>query len=68
MIDVESIAVMGYHNPAVLGANATLICPFDQKLIGPNITTCVETGEWEPDPRNVKCKGYRLKFSDQLSK
>ena len=58
IIETGSISIMGYHNPPILGANATFGCPFDKKLIGPNLTTCMENGEWEPDPRSVECKGY----------
>ena len=36
------------------GTNATFICPPEQALI---TLTCMGNGEWEPDPREVMCKG-----------
>ena len=32
-------------------------CPPGLVLSGPNTTTCMENGEWEPDPRQTMCKG-----------
>ena len=32
-----------------------LQCPPEQILIGPVSITCMENGEWEPDPRNAVC-------------
>ena len=31
-------------------------CP-EHVITGPNTTTCMGNGEWEPDPREVECKG-----------
>ena len=45
------------NQPALLGTNLTLSCPTKLVLVGPNISTCMENGEWEPDPKEVKCKG-----------
>ena len=43
--------------PALEGTNITFSCPLDLVLTGPNSSTCMENGEWEPDPREVECKG-----------
>ena len=55
------VTVNGYKNPALGGLEVTFTCPrHGMMLIGPNSTTCMENGEWEPDPRNVECKGATL--------
>ena len=37
------------------GENITFTCPTGAILTGPNMSTCVENEEWEPDPREVEC-------------
>ena len=51
--------IEGYHSPALAGTTLTLSCPPGRILTGPNTTTCMENGEWEPDPQleRVKCAG-----------
>ena len=39
------------------GAAIIFKCPPQYILIGPNATTCMGNGEWEPDPRKVECRG-----------
>ena len=39
------------------GAAIIFECPPQFVLVGPNATTCMGNGEWEPDPRKVECKG-----------
>ena len=51
------IQVAGYNQPTVVGTNATFACPSTHALTGPNTTTCMGNGEWEPDPRLVECIG-----------
>ena len=41
----------------LVGAIVTFACPPGQVLIGRNTSTCKGNGEWEPDPREVECKG-----------
>ena len=48
---------MGYMDPAMEGAAIIFECPPQFVLVGPNATTCMGNGEWEPDPRKVECKG-----------
>ena len=55
----NSIIIMNYMDPAIEGTNITFGCPPDYVLIGPNTTTCMGNGEWEPDPREVECKGMQ---------
>ena len=54
-----SLRITGYHNPALEGATLTFSCPPGKILTGPNTTTCMENGEWEPDPtvEAMKCVG-----------
>ena len=42
--------------PLIEGAIIKFSCPPEHALIGPNVTTCMGSGEWEPDPREVQCK------------
>ena len=53
----DSLTVMGYSQPAIVGSYVTFSCPLGMELIGPNSTTCMENGEWEPDPKKLECKG-----------
>ena len=54
----ETITVIGQNVfPVVAGANVTFSCPPGLVLIGSNIAECMQNGEWEPDPREVKCSG-----------
>ena len=56
------VTAMDYNFPIGLeGTNVSLSCN-DSKLVldGPNTTTCMENGEWEPDPKDVRCKGIIL--------
>ena len=46
-----------YHDPALEGDNITFTCPTGAILNGPNSSTCMGNGEWEPDPREVNCTG-----------
>ena len=41
------------------GANVMFTCPPGLVLTGPNTSTCMENGEWEPDldNRQISCKG-----------
>jgi hypothetical protein len=44
-------------DPALEGTVLSFHCPPQYVLIGSNITTCMGNEEWEPDPREVECKG-----------
>ena len=56
----DAISVNGYSDPAVEGTTVNLRCSSlgrQFQLTGPNRTTCMGNGEWEPDPRGVECLG-----------
>ena len=54
----SSIKVLGYVYPPVRGSSVLLVCSScGFELTGPNVSTCMENGEWEPDPGEVECKG-----------
>ena len=56
--DAGSIRVNGYSNPPLVGTNVTLECSSPNLVFfGPNMTTCMGNGEWEPDPGRIKCSG-----------
>ena len=40
-------------------------CAYGLELIGSTISTCMGNGEWEPDPRGVKCKGENIIYHCQ---
>ena len=57
-VDNDSVIIEGYiMDPALEGAVLSFDCPPHYVLIGPNTTTCMGNGEWEPYPREVECKG-----------
>jgi hypothetical protein len=60
----DNIRVIGYSDPALEGSSVTLECISPHLVhMGPNITTCMENGEWEPDPREVNCIGEIVRSS-----
>ena len=59
----DFLMVTGYTDPAVEGVRVNLTCS-SGVITGPKMTTCMEKGEWEPDPRYVICNGeYFVKWS-----
>ena len=53
----DIIEPIGYSQPAIVGTSVTFVCPSTHVQTGPNTTTCMRNGEWEPDPRLVECTG-----------
>ena len=56
----NNVRIIGYEDPALEGAVITFTCPSGSTLIGPNSSTCMGSGEWEPDPREVNCIGVLI--------
>ena len=57
------VNVSGYSHPAMEGANINFMCSPNHTLIGPRSAVCMGNGEWEPDPRGVKCIGKEYSYS-----
>lgn len=53
----ESDKSITQGNSPLVGSVATISCPPEMVLIGPNVTTCMENGYWELDPESTVCKG-----------
>ena len=62
-VDNDFTIIRGYMDPSLEGAVLSFDCPPQHILIGSNITTCMRNGEWEPDPRDVECKGIMLCYA-----
>ena len=45
----------GNTTPLLKGSTLSYSCSPGLVLVGPNTATCMENGEWEPDPREVNC-------------
>jgi hypothetical protein len=55
-----SLDVQNYSEPAFIGTMISFNCSLPEEvLIGPNTVTCMDDGQWEPDPHqtNIGCKG-----------
>ena len=61
MID-DSLIIYLDFDPPVMDTNATFSCLSGLVLRGPYMSTCMENGEWEPDPREVECLGKTLLY------
>ena len=54
----ESVIIVNQNVfPVPEGSNITFSCPPGRVLIGSNMAECMENGEWEPNPWEVKCSG-----------
>ena len=53
----SDLIVLGYTNPALEGTSIDLKCPPGLILVSPNVSICMQNGEWEPDFEEVECHG-----------
>lgn len=60
VFDDSQTVIVDSRDPATVGTVATFGCPSGLILTGPNSTTCMGNGEWETDPREIKCKGHSI--------
>ena len=51
----NSINITGITDPIAEGTTAMFSCPLGQTLTGPNVSVCMENGEWIPDTEEVQC-------------
>ena len=65
----DSTTIIGYSlgEPAIRGANLTFTCTSGLVLSGPNTSTCMGNGEWEPDPREIECTGISMHVISEKS-
>ena len=56
---MDSVTHVVYNDGelAIEGVSVTFTCPPGLVLTGPNTTTCMRNGDWEPDPRDAACVG-----------
>ena len=47
--------IEGYDGLPIEGSTIMFSCPPYLSLIGPNVATCTETGEWDPDISGLLC-------------
>ena len=55
-----SLYILGYSEPAVVGTTVSFNCSQPgEVLTDPNTATCMEDGQWAPDPSQlqISCKG-----------
>jgi hypothetical protein len=56
-MELTNARAVGYVDPALEGQVITFTCTPGQTLNGSSRSTCMGSGEWEPDPRDVECIG-----------
>ena len=59
--------VVGYTNIALEGDSINFSCSSGLELTGPNSSTCMGNGEWEPDPREVACEGGNESLTSKIN-
>ena len=53
---------VSHRSPALVGTVAAISCPSGMVLTGPNVTTCMANGHWDPVPKITMCKGELIKL------
>ena len=48
-------SIEGYNGIPIEDSTITFSCPPGLSLIGPNVATCTETGQWDPDISGLLC-------------
>ena len=63
-LNLADVIVEGYDSEdlALEGTNITFTCMEGMILTGPNSSTCMGNGEWEPALREVECTGAHYFF------
>ena len=54
---LDDSVTISSNDPAVEGTTVTFHCPAGSVSNGPDLSTCMENGEWEPPPYQVNCSG-----------
>ena len=58
-MELTNALAAGYVDPALEGQIIIFTCPPGQILNGCISSTCMVNGEWEPESREVECKGEK---------
>jgi hypothetical protein len=54
---VDDSVMISSTDPAVEGTTVIFHCPAGSVSNGPDSSTCMENGEWEPAPFETRCLG-----------
>ena len=60
----SSLYILDYNEPAIVGTTVSINCLHPgEVLVGPNTATCMDNGQWVPDPNQLQmnCKGIHKK-------
>jgi hypothetical protein len=63
----SSVLVMGYNDVALEGSSVNFTCSSGLVLTGPNSSTCMEDGNWEPDPSRSACRNHHQNITIRMS-
>jgi hypothetical protein len=63
----SSVLVMGYNDVALEGSSVNFTCSSGLVLTGPNSSTCMGNGKWEPDPSRLACRNHHQTITIRMS-
>ena len=49
--------IVNTESPLIGGSMISYSCSTGQTISGPNTSTCLDNGQWEPDPMDTLCAG-----------
>ena len=56
----EAVTILSHMHtdgPWLEGSTISYSCPSGLKIAGTNTSTCMDNGQWEPDPSDITCAG-----------
>lgn len=62
--------IVNTEGPLIGGIMISYSCSIGQTISGPNTSTCMDNGQWEPDPMDTSCAGITtilLEYSQLLA-
>ena len=57
LVEERGVLIAEYSGPTLEGDSVTFGCLHGQIMVGSNTSTCMENGQWNPDPATATCKG-----------
>ena len=57
LVEELGVLITEYSDPTLEGTSVTFGCPSGLVLVGSNTSTCMENGQWNPEPANAACRG-----------